>query len=347
MNKKILFITLGITITLIAAVLITYFVSLTPVSSKYEEVKFTIKNGESKQEIVKNLKQANLIKSKYGALIYIVLSGRNNLQAGSYVLNRNMSTREIISSLHTGDVVNQKKPTVSITFKEGLTLKEYLALIADKTNLNYDDIIKEINDEEFLKDLVDNYWFLTEDILDKDIYYALEGYLFPETYSFYEETNLKEVIKRLLNETDKKLSPLKDDITSTGLSVHDVLTMASIIEKEANSKEDREMVSQVIYKRLEKNMSLGMDVTAYYGVQKALKEEISSSDLNNSNPYNTRITTFKGLPIGPICNPGIISIKAAINPADTNYLYFVADKTGKVHFTDNEKEFNEFKRLYL
>ena len=123
--------------------------------------------------------------------------------------------------------------------------------------------------------------------------------------------------------------------------------MASIIENETMYDEDREVVSQVIYKRLDLNISLGMDVTSYYGVQKPLNEEITKSDLNDRNPYNTRPLDFIGLPVGPICNPSEASIKAALNPSDTDYVFFYADiKTGKLCFALDNNEFEACQKLY-
>lgn len=298
-------------------------------------------------QIVDNLKSAGLIKNKYVALIYIFLSGNTNIQAGDYELNRIESTNDIIKTLANGDIIEIGKEYVSITFKEGITLKEYLQLLSEKTNLNYDEMLNEINDEEFLNNLINDYWFLTSDILNQDIYYALEGYLYPNTYQIYTETNLNEVIRKMLNEANKKLETIKDEINASDYSIHEILTMASIVEKEAISYSDRQKVAQVIYKRLNINMNLGMDVTTYYGVGKSLKETLTNLDLNDENPYNTRITSFIGLPVGPICNPSIDSIKAVLNPAETDYTYFYADViTGNVYFTDDYNEFLEFKRIY-
>ena len=168
--------------------------------------------------------------------------------------------------------------------------------------------------------------------------------LLDEPFSALDES-LKEM---LLNETKKKLDPLKDQIENDKHSIHELLTIASIAEKEANSYDDRTKVTQVIYKRLDLNMALGMDVTSYYGVQKEMTETITKLDLNDKNPYNTRVTSFIGLPVGPICNPSIDSIKASLNPADTDYVYFVADvATGNVYFATDEKGFNELVTKYI
>ena len=346
-NKK-LFIVLGVILGIIMALIATYCILLTPSSKSNKVITFTVKKGDGKEKIVDNLKDAKLIRSKYATIIYLVISGNKNLQAGSYEFSRDMSTQDIIKSLNSGDVIKEFKPSVKITLKEGVTLKEYMKLISDETNIDFDEAIKKVNDKSFLKGLIADYWFLTNDILDDDIYYALEGYLFPETYEFYKETTVEQVIRRILNVTNEKLSPLKEEIKKSKYSVHEIFTIASIAEKEANKYEDRKMVTQVINKRLELNMSLGMDVTSYYGVQKSMKETLTKVDLNDENPYNTRVTTFIGLPVGPICNPSIGSIKAALEPADTDYVYFIADvDSGKVYFAKDIDGFNELVRRYI
>lgn len=347
MKKKILIIS-GVVIGLIGILIGLYIYLLTPIG-KNETVEFTVHKGESKTEIISNLKEANLIKSKYATIIYLVITNQKNMQAGTYEFKRNMSASEIVTALNNGDIKGIKKEEVSVLLVEGVTLKKYLKQISDVTNLDYEESLKKVNDTTFLKSLIKDYWFLTEEILDPDIYYALEGYLFPETYNFYKNTSLEEVIRKMLNETSKRLEPLKEEIESSKYSVHELLTIASIAEKEANSNEDREMVSQVIYKRLNIGMSLGMDVTSYYGVGKDMKEDtLTTLDLLDKNPYNTRVTTFIGLPVGPICNPSLSSIKAALNPSDTDYLYFVADiLTGKVYFAKDKAGFDELKELYI
>ena len=346
-NKKLIVI-LSVIVGLILVGVITFMVLLSPVSKSKDIVEFTVKKGEGKEKIVENLKDAKLIKSKYATFIYIVLSGKKNLQAGSYEFSRNMSVEDIITSLSTGDVVNVKRDEVRITFKEGDTLKNFVTMVANETNIDYDEAIKKLSDKTFLKSLIADYWFLTDDILDEDIYFPLEGYLYPETYNFYKETNIEQVIRKVLNVTNERLEPLKSKIENSKYNIHELLTIASIAEKEANTNSDRAMVTQVIYKRLGLNMALGMDVTSYYGVQKEMTETITQLDLNDKNPYNTRVTTFIGLPVGPICNPSLGSINAALEPADTDYLYFVADiLTGKVYFAKTNEEFNALVKKYV
>ena len=346
-NKKLIVI-LSVIVGLILVGVVTIMILLSPVSKSSDIVEFTVKKGEGKEKIVENLKDAKLIKSKYATFVYIVLSGKKNLQAGSYEFSRNMSVKDIITSLSTGDVVNVKKDEVRITFKEGDTLKNFVTMVANETNIDYDGAIKKLSDKAYLKGLIADYWFLTDDILDEDIYFPLEGYLYPETYNFYKETSIEQVIRKVLNVTNERLEPIKSKIENSKYNIHELLTIASIAEKEANTNSDRAMVTQVIYKRLGLNMALGMDVTSYYGVQKEMTEAITQLDLNDKNPYNTRVTTFIGLPVGPICNPSIGSINAALEPADTDYLYFVADiNTGKVYFAKTNEEFNVLVKKYV
>ena len=349
LNKKtkIILIISGIILAIIAIFIGLYFYLLTPVSKESAIVNFTINQGDSKMEIANNLKDANLIKSKYATLFYIVLSGNTNIQAGSYELNRNMSTEDIIRSLANGDVINAERDSVSLTFREGITLEEYLKLLSENTNLEYDAMLEKINDHEFLNNLIDDYWFLTDDILNNDLYYGLEGYLYPNTYQIHTETTLNEVIRKMLDETAKQLEIFRGEIDAGNYSIHEILTMASIAEKEAMNYEDRTKVAQVIYTRLDLGMNLGMDVTTYYGVHKSMTETLTTLDLADDNPYNTRNASLIGLPVGPICNPSSESIRAVLNPADTNYIYFFADIiTGNVYFTDDYNEFLEFQRLY-
>ena len=348
MNKKRIFIILGIVLSLLIILIGSYFLMLKPVTTKDETITFTVNKGDSKQVVINNLKDANLIKNKFATLVYIVLSGKKNLQAGTYELGRNLSTQEIITALENGDIIAVKKPTVKVLFKEGLTVKNYMEILSENTDLEYDSIIKEINDKDFLKSLINDYWFLTDDILDEKIYYPLEGYLFPETYDFYKDTTLSQAVRRMLNITEKKLNDIKDEINNSEYNIHEIMTIASIVEKEVKTYEERTMAVQVINKRLQNNASLGMDTTSLYGVGKEVGvDAITTSDLNNSNPYNTRLVTFIGLPIGPICNPGLTSIKAVLNPADTDYYYFLADSNGVTHFAKNDKEWAELKRIYL
>ncbi len=342
--KKILIIIIIIILLSSLGAIIWYNINLSSVSKESDAVTFVIKAKTGKKQIISNLKTANLIKNELATTIYLKLHGDMKIEAGTYNLDRNMNVKELFSKIAEGAKADN---TIRITFKEGMRLPQFVKQIADTFNKNYDDLIKEINSKEFLTPLIEEYSFLENDILDDKIYYKLEGYLYPNTYDFYKDSNLTQIVKKMLNETNKQLDPYKIAMSESKYTIHEILTMASIIEKEATSSSDREMVSQVIYKRLKTGMSLGMDVTAYYGAKLDLTENISPY-LQDDNPYNTRRTGFLGLPIGPICNPSISSIKAALNPSDTDYTYFVADiATKKVYFAKDAKEFAVLKEKYM
>ena len=319
-----------------------YFYGLTSVSKKSEIIKFNIEPGTSTKEIVDNLAKSKLIKSKIATLIYLKLN-HIIIQAGTYELNRNLDTKEIFEKLNSGNII---KNTVTITFIEGKRVTDYVDQIHKKLGYSEEDIYKVMSDQEYLKELIKKYDFLDESILNKDIYYPLEGYLFPATYEFYKDESIKSILEKMLAKSGEVLDNYSAAINASKYSTHEILTMASIIENETMVKEDRPIVSQVIYKRLDINMALGMDVTTYYGARKALSEELSPSDLDSKNAYNTRNTSLIGLPVGPICNPSEDSIKAVFNPSSTSYVYFYADKDGKLHFASTNAEFQDLIRQY-
>ena len=193
-----------------------------------------------------------------------------------------------------------------------------------------------------IKTLIDKYWFLTDDILKDGIYYPLEGYLFASTYELYNGSGIKDIITKMLDGTNDILTKYKEDIENSKYSVHEILTLASVVEQEGAASNDRAGVAGVFYNRLKIGESLGSDVTTYYAYGKNFDEDLSMSELNNcSNGYNTRNGCNAGkLPIGPICSPSSDSIIATINPSNHDYLFFVADKTGKTYFTKTNAEHN-------
>ena len=265
------------------------------------------------------------------------------IQAGSYELDRKFSTREIFDHLKNGKVIDD---SISITFLEGKRVIDYIKQVTEKFPFTEEEILTVLSDQDYLKELINKYDFIDESILNKDIYYSLEGYLFPDTYTFSKSSSIKDILAKMLAKSEEVLDNYSAAIKASGFNVHEILTISSIIENETMMKEDRSIVSQVIRKRLDLKMSLGMDVTAYYGVKKALSEDLTTSDLNAVNAYNTRNTSFLGLPVGPICNPSEDSLKAALNPSNDNYIYFYADKDGKLHFAKTSAEFQELIRKY-
>ena len=285
--------------------------------------------------IATSLKEKKFIRSELAFKVYVKLANKNNLKAGTYSLSKDMGLIEVVNILEEGNNFNDKE--IQILFKEGLNMRKITKAIVDNTNNTEDMVYGLIEDKEYLNSLIDEYWFISDDILDSDIYYSLEGYLFPSTYSFSsKDVSVKDIFKTMLDEMEKQLNSYKENINNSDKNFHELLTLASIVELEGVSLEDRKGIASVLYNRLDKNMSLGCDVTTYYGARVDMSErDLYSSELKECNGYNTRCTTFKGLPISPIANPSLESIIAVLEPVDEDYLYFVADKNRKVYFNKN------------
>ena len=298
------------------------------------DIEITIPSGTGVNGIGKILEKKDLIRNR-GFFILVVKLGRSNLKASTYTLNKTMSMQEIITTLHEGN--NYNPDSVRITFKEGKRLTDYARTIANHTNSTYEDVISIMNDKTYLNELINNYWFLTNDILNSDIYYPLEGYLFPDTYEFKnKDVDTKEIVKAMLDETEKKLKTYKEKMIS---NPHKFITMASIVELEGTNTENRKMIVGIFNNRIAKHMNLGSDVTTYYALQYPMTRDLTSQEFKTVNPYNTRSTKMMGkLPVGPICNPGLSAIKASVDPTNSDYLYFVADKNGKIYYTKTVAE---------
>ena len=302
--------------------------------SSNAKVEVVIKQGMSTSQIASLLKKKYLIRDELFFKVYMKLNRRDSIKASTYYLSKNMSLDNIVSLLEKG----ASNTDISITFKEGKTIKDYAKLLSETTNISEDEFLTKMKDKTYLTSLIKSYWFLTDAILDSNIYYGLEGYLAPDTYNFKDkDVTVEEVIKTLLDQEEKNLSPYKDTLSK--MNVHEVLTLASISELEGLKDTDRKLIVGVFQNRLSKGMNLGSDVTTYYAFNQAMDKDLTSEMFNTYNPYNTRSSEMAGkLPVGPICNPSIESIKASINPTKSDYYYFVADKNGNVYYTKTSSE---------
>lgn len=341
MKKQRLFLLGGIGLFLCIIFVIFMFIGLSPVSKNSKDVYFTIAPRTNKLQVINNLKKAGLIKSRLATTVYVVLTNKKNIQAGEYRIDKSFSSSQIIKQLTTGKTrINEE--TIRVTFVEGLRFDEYASIIADKFGFNFDDVILKVSDKDFLNTLINKYWFITDEILDPNIYYPLEGYVFPNTYEFYKNSSIEDILTKLIDAEAKVLDNYKNDIEKSSYSVHEILTVASIAEKEALHASDRKKVTSVLYNRLDLPMALGCDVTTYYGAKMDLDSPIYPN-FSELNSYNTRNVNFLGLPVSPICSPSKESIEAAISPSKTDYYYFVADKKGDCHFYRTATEFNNNK----
>lgn len=327
---------IGVLIFLFIIIILSITVYLlTPVSSNAKEEVVIIESGLSTKEISAILKDKRLIKSKTLFILYSKIK-KVNYYAASYKLSPDMSFKEIINELQTGGIdINE----VTITIKEGQNMRQIAKLISDNTNIQYDDIINKTKDKEYLDKLIDKYWFIEKDVKNSNLYYNLEGYLFPDTYKVDKyETDIEQVFEILLNQMDKVLSKYKADIQKSNYSIHKLLTLASVTQSEGYNEDDFKNIASVFYNRMMDDMPLGSCVTSYYGVKKEMTEVLTYSDINNQNAYNTRGDNPVLFPIGPISAPGKKAIEAVIKPIKTNYYYFVSDKNHKLYFTKTLRE---------
>lgn len=324
-----------------------YNIMISPVSDEKKVVQFEVSKNMAYSLLADKLYEDGLIRSKFIYKVYIKLNKPERLEVGIYSLNTSMSLKEIINALSNGVTSNQDE--VKLTIREGLNMRK-VALAIERTTegyIKYDEVIDVAEDREFAKSLIDKYWFLSDEILDPKIYYPLEGYLFPDTYQILKTYEVKKIFTIMLDQMDSKLSKYKDDLKDK--NIHDLLTMASLVELEGKTKSDRENIADVFYKRIELGETLGSDVTTYYGSKvDDFSTKLYQSQLDDcTNGYNTRGFCRKGLPVGPISTVGTISIEAALYPGTNNYLFFVADCYGKIYFSKTQSEFTSIRNKLM
>ena len=324
---KIILIILFALLALVILAVSFYFYSFRPVNRNNNTVvTFVVEPGTTTENIIINLREEGLIRSVPVTMLYIRLNNIT-LIAGTYELTRAMTMNTIIRMISTGDV---RDDGVRITFVEGRRLLSFVRTITEHFEFTEDEILNEINNREYLESLIEQYWFLTYEILNPNIFFPLEGYLFPDTYKFESTSTIREIIARMLNNTGRKLEQYRTQIENSDFTVHEILTMASIVELEGRTREERKNISAVIFNRLNINMILQMDATTSYAVGKELHEPLTRTDLASPNPFNTY--TNQGLPPGPIANSSMQSISFVMNPSNVDYIYFFTDPTGRTHF---------------
>lgn len=304
-------------------------------ASNKEDISVQIPSGSGASAIVEILDDNGLIKNKTCAKIGARIGGYNSLQANTYIFNKSMSFSEMMNAINTGDFAYLSKNTFEM--KEGYRLLQNAALLSKATDYTEEEILNVWGDKNYLKNLISKYWFLTDDILQKDVMFPLEGYIFPDTYILTgEDVTIEEITEMMLDNTDKVLTKRKGEIEKSGYSVHEFLTMASIVCKEGGSNTDEAAhIAGVFQNRLDKDISLGSDVTVCYIFQED-RVDLKQSQLNSDSPYNTR--KFKGLPPGPICSVPVVDMDAVLNYEKTGDLFFYAGPDGTVYYAKTDEE---------
>lgn len=300
----------------------SYKIGTSSVSKDSFEIKITIPKESTYLSISNLLKENNLIRSESFYKIYIKIFKPNNLKADIYTLNRNMNVKEIVDTLEG----NVKSEEITITIPEGKHIEEVAEIISSKINMSKEDILLYWQNEEVLNSLIDKYWFLTDVIKKEGIRYSLEGYFFPDTYSILKESKIEDITYKMLDKMDEVLSKYKEEISNSKFNVHEILTLASIVEHEAILDSDRPMIAGVFINRLDKSMKLQSCATVGYAINE-WKLSYDYSDLQTDSPYNTYF--YEGLPIGPGNMPGELSIEAVLRPTKHDYYYFLANVNDK------------------
>lgn len=300
---------------------------LLPLPFGNKSIEFEVKKGQSFREVINSLYEKGMIRDRNMFLIMGRLTGLDKkIKAGYYPLWGNMTPFEIFNALRKGKIIEYE-----ITIIPGDSLFEIGRKFSDLGIIEFEEFERLSRDKNFLIDL------------DIDAP-SLEGYLFPDTYRFPKGLDLKEVIGLMVERLREKFD---DEMLSRafelGMSEREVLTLASIIEKEAMKDEERSIISAVYHNRLKKKMPLQADPTSIYGI-KSWGEPITKRDLLRNTPYNTYV--IKGLPPGPIASPGLESIRAALYPENVPYLYFVSNNDGTHIFSVTLKEHEKAVRAY-
>ncbi|HEU5140916.1 MAG TPA: endolytic transglycosylase MltG [Bacillales bacterium] len=347
-RRIVFYVILGLAVILAAAAGGGYYYvqnALEPVNPDNDKkVEVKIQRGSSSSEIAKALEKNNIINSSLVFRYYVKYKNVGGFQAGIHTFSPSMEIDEIIEQLQkTGRAITNV--VFKMTIPEGLRMTDVADTIAEKTDLKKKEILEKMQDRKYIKStFMKDYPFLTKAILEDKIRYPLEGYLFPATYSFTEENpSLEAVIDKMLDKTGEVLQDFQADIAKSKMSVHEIMTLASVIEEEAKKEEGRRIVSSVFHNRLKKGMKLQSNPTVDYAVKKH-RVKMSTKDTKVDSPYNTYV--HKGLPVGPISNPGKGSISAAVNPKQTDYLYFYARPSGEIMAAKDYEKFLEIKHKY-
>ena len=321
-----------------------------PTSKEYVTVQ--IPDGASVQEIGSTLEKAGLVKHGIVFGMYTKYKNYSDLKAGYYNLQKSMSTDDLIKELQKGGTAEAQEPVLaSLTIPEGYTIDQIAQAVGQlqgnfKEPLTADAFLAKVQDDNFISQEVSKYSNLLESLPTKEsgARYRLEGFLFPATYSIKESTTIESLIDEMLAAMDKTLTPHYSTIKSKNLTVNELLTIASLVEKEGAKTEDRKMIAGVFYNRLNLGMPLQSNIAILYAEGK-LGQKISLADDTQidttiNSPYN--VYTNLGLMPGPVDSPSVDAIESSINQTKSDNLFFVADVTdGKVYFATNKAEHDQ------
>ncbi len=288
------------------------------------------------------LEEQGLIRSSSAFSLLVRIQGAAaNLQAGVHDLSPSMTMPEIVAALQEGA---EEAGMLKVTVNEGLTVDQIAEVVADSTSYSAEDFLNLMTNQEFLAQLVQQYPILTDSYNNPNVRYVLEGYLFPATYDVAQGETLESLVTQMVDKTNEVLSKYQADIDASSYSLQDIMSIASLVEKEGQTTEDRKLIAGVFYNRLEQGMPIQSDISVLYALG-THKEMVTYDDLEVDSPYN--LYTNAGLPPGPMNSPSEDAIAAALEPTDNDYLYFYANlKTGEVFYTDDYEQHQAWAQEY-
>ena len=329
-------------------------------STKFVSVEIPENSGSS--YIGQLLESAGVIKSGKVFNYYTKFKNISNLKSGYYNLQASMTMDEIIEALQKKGSDKPQEPSLgTVLVKEGYTIDQIAKAVEvnssakkgkkSSTGLKAKDFLKLMKDDAFITKMKTKYPTLLANLPNStDAKYVLEGYLFPATYNIHDDTTVESLAEEMLSTMDTYLSPYYATISSSGHNVNEILTLASLVEKEGATDDDRKNIASVFYNRLNSDMALQSNIAVLYalgklGQETTLKED-ATIDTNIDSPYNDYV--HKGLMPGPVDSPSLSAIEAVINPSSTKYMYFVADvTTGNVYFAESYEEHQHNVETYI
>lgn len=345
--RRLVFLFCCFVVLVIGSIFAFYSFNLKAVGDGKKKISFEIKEGESFDQVVDHLKEKKVIRSAAVSKVYAKFNDTGTYYAGNFTLNDGMSTKEVFAYLANPE--NSKQNQIVLTIPEGKWAKEIASSLHDKfPKYTVSQFENKWNDISYIKKLAKDYTFLDVNTLNNSNYkIKLEGYLFPDTYSFDEDATIDEITRTFLNRFQEVYNKYASDIKKSGYSLQEILSLASVVQYEASSISDMEKIAGVFYNRLDQGMRLDSSVTVCYALYDDLENATDCEvQTDIDSPYNTYLN--QGIPIGPILNPGSDAIKAVLHPTKSDYLYFLADINGDgtVYYSKTLEEHEEKMKEY-
>ncbi|HFI0329215.1 TPA: endolytic transglycosylase MltG [Streptococcus suis] len=337
--------------------------SLEPINTEATKtIQVEIPEGSSTKEIANILFENDLIKNATVFNYYSKIKSYNNYQSGFYNLSQSMSVDDLAKAMQeSGTPTAQEEPAGKVLIVEGYTLTQIANSVTlnaktddktDKTPFTSEEFLATVTNQEFIDRMVATYpnLFASLPAADSGVIYRLEGYLFPAVYDYYDDATIENLVEQMISTTDARLQPYYEAIANKNLTVNEVLTLASLVEKEGSTDEDRRNIASVFFNRLNTEMPLQSNIAILYAQGKLGEETTLAEDTNIDtsieSPYN--IYWRAGLMPGPVDSPSLAAIDAVINANTTDYLYFVADvTTGTIYFANTIEEHDQNVATYV